>query len=240
MTRLISITLLLLGPVVVYAQGQTATPPASTTPTPATAASPAPPATTSTSTPSASTPTSSAGSEQPDRFEFSAAYFGAFPSAADGNNVHQGATSSWGVLGDARWFFTEHHGIELDYGYTRDTQQYLRFDAANAVHTDVHEATASYVWHFTSGIMTPFLSAGGGALVYVPMGLGTITPNPATLQARAAFVYAAGLDLAVSPRLSIRQEYRAFVLRAPTFNTGVGSEGGQYISEAILGFNWKL
>lgn len=179
--------------------------------------------------------------EQPsDRYEVSVAYFGSFPSAADGNDVHQGATASWGVLGDARYFFTPHHGVEINYAYNRDTQQFLQLNTAYAVHTNVSEATASYVWHSTVSIATPFLSAGGGALVFDPLTSGTFTPTPATTQARAAFVYAAGLDLALTQHLSIRQEYRAFVLRAPTFGTGVGSEGGVYISEAVLGFNWKL
>ncbi len=185
-------------------------------------------------------PAPTSGSEQPDQFEVSAAYFGSFPSAADGNQVHQGASSSWGLLADGRWFFTPHHGLELNYGYTRDTQQFLRVDTANSVHSNVHEATASYVWHTTVGPATPFLSAGGGALVYQPLTAGTLTPTPASTQARAAFVYSAGLDLAITPRLSIRQEYRAFILRAPDFGTGVGSDAGQYISEAVAGFVWKL
>ena len=182
----------------------------------------------------------SAGEQNPERFEVGLSYMGTFPSAATGNGVHQGASSSGGVLADFRWLLSTHQGVEFDYGYTRDTALYLSSDASSAVHTDVDEATASYVFRAPVQFAIPFLSVGGGALVFDPMHVGTITPTPANMQARAALVYSVGIDFAIGPHFRIRQEYRAFILRAPTFGTGVGSEAGQYISEAVAGLAWKL
>jgi outer membrane immunogenic protein len=179
--------------------------------------------------------------EQPPQWgDFAISYFGSFPSAAVGNGVHQGATSSGGALATFRWLISAHHGLELDYGYTRDTEQYLRFDASNAVHTDAEEGSASYVFRATVGRATPFLTAGAAALVFDPLHSGTITPTPAGTQARAAFVYGAGLDIALTKHITLRQEYRGFVLRAPDFGTGVGSDAPMYVSEMLAGFVWKL
>jgi outer membrane immunogenic protein len=180
------------------------------------------------------------GEPKPERFEAALSYMGSFPSAATGNGVHQGASSSGGVLADFRWLLSVHHGLEFDYGFTRDTEQYSSFDTSNAVHTNVQEATASYVFRAPVQFAIPFVSAGGGALVFDPMHAGTLTPTLANTQARAAFVYSVGIDFMLTSHLRLRQEYRAFVLRAPDFGTGVGSDAPQYISEALAGLAWRL
>jgi hypothetical protein len=40
------------------------------------------------------------------------------------NSVQQGATNSGGVLASYRYFFSDSHGVEVDYGYSLNTQTY--------------------------------------------------------------------------------------------------------------------
>ncbi len=184
--------------------------------------------------------------ERPDRFDIGASYLGAFPSASTGDGVHQGATASGGVLATFRWLLNAHNGVEFDGGYTRDTEQFLTYSASgaayeHAVHTDMEEGTASYV--FRAGISPHagvFLSAGGGALVFDPLRSGTIAPVSPNTQARATFVYAAGMEFAIGQHFMLRPEYRAFVLKAPNFGTGLGADAGMYIPEMVAAFAWKL
>jgi outer membrane immunogenic protein len=179
--------------------------------------------------------------ESPGRFDIGASYLGAFPSASTGDGVHQGATASGGVLATFRWLLNAHNGIEFDYGYTRDTGQFLIYNASHAVHTDMQEGTASYVFHAAiSPHAGVFVSAGGGALVFDPLLSGALAPVAPHTQARATFVYAAGMEFAITQHFMLRPEYRAFVLKAPSFGTGLGADAGMYIPEMVAGFVWKL
>ena len=58
------------------------------------------------------------------RQEVSVQAFGSFVSSTTENGVENKATNSGGVLGSYRYFFSEHHGVEADYGYALNTQAY--------------------------------------------------------------------------------------------------------------------
>jgi opacity protein-like surface antigen len=178
--------------------------------------------------------------EQAERAEIAISYMGVFPSASTGDGVHQGASASWGALGDFRWAFSAHQGIEATYGYTRDTQQYLYAASAAGVHNEMQEASASYLFRAPVGRVTPFLSAGAAALVFDPLSSGTVVPQLVDTQVRPAFVYGVGMDVALTPHFTLRHEYRGFVLKAPDFGKGIGTGAGMYISELVGSVVWKL
>ena len=60
------------------------------------------------------------------------------------------ANDSAGVLFSYRYFFTNHQGVELNYGFSRFNQQYSSLNAAApfslSVPANTNEATASYVY----------------------------------------------------------------------------------------------
>ena len=105
------------------------------------------------------------------------------------DGIQQGATNSGGVLASYRFFFSNSHGVEVNYGYSLNSQtamDCLCFDLWGEGENQ-HEVTAAYVYRHPLHGFTPFAEAGVGGLVFNP----TDAPAART-QARAAFVYGGG------------------------------------------------
>jgi hypothetical protein len=45
--------------------------------------------------------------------------FGTFLKTTDQNGVRQSSSDGGGILASYRYFFTNHHGVEVNYGYSR-------------------------------------------------------------------------------------------------------------------------
>src|SRR5439155_14846074 len=159
--------------------------------------------------------------------------FGSFVKTTTDNGVQQGATNSGGVLASYRFFFSNSHGVEVNYGYSLNTQTYGLTSGPLGVKSNQHEVTASYVYRHAMRHFTPFVEAGVGGVVFDP------TDNPAvSIQARAAFVYGAGADFNITHRLFARAEYRGFVYNSPTFDLApaVGTDRITHRAEPSVGF----
>src|SRR2546423_14880883 len=76
-----------------------------------------------------------AQSDEAGRQEVAAQAFGSFLTTTTHNGVDNTATNSGGVLGSYRFFFSSHHGVEANYGYSRNTQAYTSSAAALGVKT---------------------------------------------------------------------------------------------------------
>jgi hypothetical protein len=48
--------------------------------------------------------------------------FGTFVKTTNENGIQQSATNGAGVLATYRLFFNDHNGVELNYGYSQNTQ----------------------------------------------------------------------------------------------------------------------
>jgi opacity protein-like surface antigen len=126
-------------------------------------------------------------------------------------------------------FFTDHQGVEVNYGFSRFNQQYTSLNPAVplslGVPANTNEATASYVYRRGIGHrLSPFVSVGTGALVFLPDSFISGTTAGSTF-ATPDFVYSAGADFTLSRRVSLRLGYRGHVFEAPDFgvpgiNTG--------------------
>jgi outer membrane immunogenic protein len=176
-------------------------------------------------------------SEYPQKNEVSVQAFGSFVKSTTDNGIRNSATNSGGVLGSYRYFFDAHNGVELDYGYALNTQNFLSQGGALGVKNYSHEASAAYVFRLPLKRFTPFVTAGSGALIFDPkdfQGAGT--------QARAAFVYGGGADFNLSSRMFVRAEYRGFVYNSPTFNlTGLdGTDRFTHRAEPSIGFGYRF
>jgi outer membrane immunogenic protein len=163
--------------------------------------------------------------------------FGSFVATTTDDGVRQNATNSGGVLATYRFFFDRHNGVEANYGYSLNTQNYNLAGAVTGVNSYSHEFTAAYVLRLPEKHWSPFLLAGTGALVFDPHD----SPGAST-QARAAFVYGGGADFNLTGRFFVRAEYRGFVYSSPTFGLTVldGTGRTTHRAEPSIGFGFRL
>ena len=176
-------------------------------------------------------------SENPGKQEVSVQAFGSFVKSTTNNGVENTATNSGGVLGSYRYFFNDHHGVEANYGYSLNTQNYGSGAGVLGVKSYSHEISAAYVFRLPMRKFTPFVLAGAGGLIFDPKDFAG-----ANSQARAAFVYGGGADINVSHHVFVRAEYRGFVYNSPTYDlTGLaGADRITHRAEPSLGFGYRF
>ena len=175
--------------------------------------------------------------KNPARNEVSVQAFGSFLKSTTDNGLQNSATNSGGVLGSYRYFFGVHHGVEADYGYSLNTQSFVSSSGALGVKNYSHEISGAYVFRLPLKRVTPFVSAGAGALVFDPKDF-----QGADSQTRAAFVYGGGADFNISHHIFMRAEYRGFVYSSPTYNlTSLdGTDRITHRAEPSIGFGYRF
>ena len=107
-------------------------------------------------------------SQEAGRSEASVQAFGSFVKTTTDNGIQQGATNSGGVLGSYRYFFSNNHGVEVNYGYSLNTQTYGLVAGPLGVRANQHEVSAAYVYRHPLRHFTPFVEAGVSDLVFAP------------------------------------------------------------------------
>src|SRR5436190_21901818 len=80
------------------------------------------------------------------------------------------ATQSGGLLVGYSYQFNRWAGVEGNYGYSRNTQNYSGSIGQSSIRADIHEATGSFVAHIPVSIahVRPYALAGAGALIFDP------------------------------------------------------------------------
>jgi outer membrane immunogenic protein len=179
---------------------------------------------------------------QSGRSDVSLSVTGDFGKETDGNSVIQTTSNSAGLLATYRFSVTPKHAAELNYGLTRNTQYYsvtngyTGFQYFYAIQTNIHEATADYVFRpLKSGRLSPYALVGGGALIFVPTGYSYGT-NTEEKQTKGAFLYGVGTDFRVARNIAVRLQYRGLVYKAPDFQVaGITSGSLGHLAEPSLG-----
>lgn len=163
--------------------------------------------------------------------------FGSFLTTTTQNGVDNSETHSGGVLASYRYFFSKHHGVEANYGYTRNTLSYTSSAGFASLKTDSHEVSGAYVFRMPLGKVTPFALAGAGALVFSPNDFAG-----ASNQTRAAFLYGVGADFNLSRHLFLRAEYRGLVYNSPTYDLPqfAGLDRTTHRAEPSVGFGYRF
>src|SRR5260370_21751498 len=123
-------------------------------------------------------------SEEAGRAEATVQAFGSFVKSTTDTGVQQAATNSGGVLDSYRFFFSNSHGVEVNYGYSLNTQTYGLATGPLGVRSNQHEVTAAYVYRHPLRHFTPFVEPGVAGLVFDPT-----DSNGAWAQPRAPFRY---------------------------------------------------
>jgi outer membrane immunogenic protein len=187
--------------------------------------------------------------------EASVQALGSFVKQTTQNGVQQDATNSAGVLATYRYYFDRHNGVEVNYGWTSNTQNYNQVLLDN----NSHELSAAYVFRMPMRHWSPFVLAGAGALVFDPNSAGAFIGVPSggvyhgpvqpagaglvpSTQTRAAFVYGAGADFNLTNHLFVRAEYRGLVYNSPTYDlAGLnGFDRMTHRAEPSIGFGWRF
>ena len=163
--------------------------------------------------------------------------FGSFVKTTTDNGVQQGATNSGGVLASYRFFFSNSQGVEVNYGYSLNTQTYGLAAGPLGVNSNQHEVSAAYVYRHAVRHFTPFVEAGVGGLVFAPR-----DATGASTQTRAAFVYGGGADFNITKRIFARAEYRGLVYNSPTFDltSALGADRVTHRAEPSIGFGYRF
>jgi opacity protein-like surface antigen len=172
-----------------------------------------------------------------DRSEFTVQAFGSFVKSTTDNGVQQSATNSGGVLANYRFFFSKNNGVEVNYGYSLNSQNYGLESGPYGVKADQHEFSAAYVFRHKMHGITPFVEAGAAGLVFDPRD----TPGAST-DTRAAFLYGGGADIDLSSHFFIRAEYRGFIYNSPTFGllATAGTDRITHRAEPSAGIGYRF
>lgn len=159
------------------------------------------------------------GSETP-RQEVSVLGTGFFTRDASGNGITQKATNAGGILAGYRFRLNHWVAAEGNYGYSRNTQNFLTSASRFGIQTNVHEVTGDLVLGvpFSVARLSPYALVGGGALVFDPTKNANSFVPGASNQARGAFLYGGGVTHLLTRNIALRLEYRGFVLHEPDFN----------------------
>ncbi len=176
-------------------------------------------------------------SQEGGRSDAAVQVFGSFVKTTTDNGVQQGETNSGGVLASYRFFFSDSQGVEVNYGYSLNTQTYGLVTGPLGVKSNQHEVTAAYVYRHALRHFTPFVEAGVGGLVFAPT-----DSRGASTQDRAAFVYGGGADFNITKRIFVRAEYRGLVYNSPTFDLtpALGTDRVTHRAEPSIGFGCRF
>ena len=152
---------------------------------------------------------------------------------------HQATTDSPGVVVTLRDQPFSWAGIEVNYQYTKFSEKYVLEPGTRTVPlaTNLHEATAAYVFHPRVHRVAPFLAVGGGAVDF------TLTDRQPNFnnQWRGAGLVDVGFELRTHSRLGFRIGARDLFYRAPDYkNAGLAS--GRWVSteEPYAGVYFRL
>lgn len=141
------------------------------------------------------------------------------PFIASSTNVQVHSTAGYGALLSYRFMLTPSSALEANYGI--DYQNQIRYIISNTgdypILTRTQEISFAYVRSFTYKKFNPFVEAGPGVMVFLPIRNSGTKQLDAKQQTGVGGLYGAGIAYEISPSFDIRAEYRGFVTKVPNF-----------------------
>ena len=185
-----------------------------------------------------------AATAQENRSEISIQGTGFFTRDSSGNGTAYSATQTGGLLATYRYHLNRWISAEGAYGYDVNSQKYLVSSSGFRIQSGIHQMTGGLVLKLpsrASSRLNPYVLAGGGALFFDPTGSFSNTVSGAQSQAKGVFVYGAGINYAVSKRLSLRAEYRGLVYETPDFGlTGFTTNSVTHTAQPSVGLAFRF
>jgi opacity protein-like surface antigen len=141
------------------------------------------------------------------------------PFMASSTTVQVNSTTAYGLLASYRFMLTPTSALEANYGITyQNSIGYYVNPNHYKVLTRTQEMSGAYVRSFVFKNWNPFVEAGPGGVIFLPIiNSGTTTLN-AKQQTEVGGIYGAGFAYEISPSFDIRAEYRGLVVKVPTFS----------------------
>jgi outer membrane immunogenic protein len=161
-----------------------------------------------------------AGRAQESRQDISISGFAQIePFVASSTTVQVHSNTGYGGLLSYRFMLTPNSALEANYGITYHNT--IRYISGNTnivkVNTRTQEISAAYVRSFTFRKFNPFVEAGPGAMVFLPIRDSGTTSLDVKQQTTIGGLYGGGIAYEISPSFDIRAEYRGFVTKVPNF-----------------------
>jgi len=141
------------------------------------------------------------------------------PFIASSTDVQVHSNYALGALVSYRFMLTPSSAVEANYSVTY--QNKINYLVGNTnkyqVLTRTQEMSAAYVRSFNFRKYNPFIEAGPGALVFLPIRNSGTTSLDVKQQTDIGAIYGAGIAREISPSFDIRAEFRGMVTKVPTF-----------------------
>ncbi len=140
------------------------------------------------------------------------------PFRASSTDVYVSADRAFGALLSYRFMITPSYAVEGNYGITyQNTIHYKVYPNNYKVGVRTQEASGALVRSFNFRKFNPFVEAGGGEVIFLPILNSGTTTHDTKQQNQMGFLYGGGIAYEISPSFDIRAEYRGFVTKVPTF-----------------------
>jgi opacity protein-like surface antigen len=146
-------------------------------------------------------------------------------------------TKTGGLLVGYSYQFSRWLGAEGNYGFTRNTQNFVTLGGPSSIQADFHEVTGALVAHIpvSARSVRPYVLGGGGALVFDPTEKFFV--SGADRQTRGTFVYGGGANFDITKNFGVRAEYRGLVYKVPDFGlNSLNLDKFTHLAQPSLGF----
>ena len=186
---------------------------------------------------------STAALAQGARVDVAANLTGVFGQTVTGNPITQKQTNSAGGLFSFRYFLGKYAGVEANYGYTRNSQNYIGPGTAVGIQAGVHEVTGALVLRYGPKPIQPFVLVGGGLLMFHPTSHAISSTSLAIRsENHGVFLYGGGADLKMAKMVGLRVQVRGLMYQAPEFHDATDLHTGQTMNtiEPTVGLVFKF
>lgn len=141
------------------------------------------------------------------------------PFISSSTDVQVSAQRAFGALLSYRFMLTPSSALEANYGITYENKIHYLISNTNSynVNTRNQEMSFAYVRSFTYRKFNPFVEAGPGVLIFLPIRNSGTQSLDVKQQTEIGGMYGAGIAYEISPSFDIRAEYRGFFTKVPTF-----------------------
>lgn len=177
--------------------------------------------------------------EQPS--EVSIQGIGLFTKSSEAAGIRQEATKSSGFLVGYSYQFNRWAGVEGNYGFSRNTQNYLASTGTTGIQSNVHEFTGAFVAHIpvSNAKIQPYALAGSGVLLFDPTTNNTFAGIDR--QAKPVFLYGGGVKFGLTNHIGIKGEYRGYLYKTPDFDvTALNLDKVTHLAQPSAGIYFRF